>query len=123
MKFQSSISRKTLENFNLLQQIGYLEDSVIESNGIKNFVQTFDATCHGLHKKTRGRPKRVDIYYDDLKDLERLDDQLMLPPGHGLTFNQILQEEANENQAENPNTAMENYVPTGQFIKYQNKGY
>ena len=66
IKYQSSVSRKTLENFTLLQQIGYLEDKVIESNGIKNFVQTFDATCHGLNKKTRGRPKRVDIYYDDL---------------------------------------------------------
>lgn len=40
-----------------------------------------------------------------------------------MTFNQIIQEEANENQLEAPNPANENYVPTGQLIKYQNKGY
>jgi hypothetical protein len=93
---------------------------VTESDGIKNFVSTFDSSAHGFNKKTRGRPKRVDVFYDDLRDPEHLEDHLVLPSGHGMTFNELIQEEANETNAAEGNNqhTFENYQPTGVFIKH-----
>ena len=87
-----------LQNFNLLQQIGYLEQRVLESDGVQGFVAKFDEHGHGIQKKSRGRPKRVEVQYEELVDPEAIgDDHLIFPDKHGLTQEQLKQAETAEN--------------------------
>ena len=66
LSFESGLSKQIMENFNTLQQIGYLEPRVLESDGVINFVSQYDSNGVGIQKRSRGRPKRVEVYYEDL---------------------------------------------------------
>jgi hypothetical protein len=49
-------------------------------DGIQNFIAHIDSNALGLQKKSRGRPKRVEVLYDDLQSKERIVEQLQYPP-------------------------------------------
>lgn len=84
--YESGLSKQIMENFNTLQQIGYLEQRVMESDGIINFVGQFDSNGVGFQKRSRGRPKRIEVYYEDLINNDKMDDLLRFPENHGLTY-------------------------------------
>ena len=70
----------------MLQQIGYLEQRVLESDGVQNFIAKFDENGIGIQRKSRGRPKRVEVLYEELAEPEAIgDDHLIFPENHGIT--------------------------------------
>ena len=67
---------------------------MVESEGVNNFMAQFvDGGSPSIHKKNRGRPKRVEVSYDDLKKCKNLEEQLIYPAGHGLSYTQLVLEE------------------------------
>lgn len=116
--FENQLITQTVDNYFLLQQIGYLERRVLESHNIQNFIgyfsQTFSKRREYLqnqkfkgmtgqqmaqlnNKKGRGRPRRVEVQYDDLKDPRKVSaDLLILPMLHGLTLEQLIKLDGNE---------------------------
>lgn len=50
------------------------------------------------NKKGRGRPRRVEVQYDDLRDARKITaDLLILPMHHGLTLEQLIKLDNSEN--------------------------
>mmetsp|Transcript_7198 Transcript_7198/g.11339 ORF Transcript_7198/g.11339 Transcript_7198/m.11339 type:complete len:106 (+) Transcript_7198:276-593(+) len=77
-------SEQLLENYSLIHQIGYLKPETVESDGVHKFMgvlmNKFIRGNNGqkehlggqpswfIQKKGRGRPKRVEIAFEDMQD-------------------------------------------------------
>ena len=79
-----------------------------------------------MQKKGRGRPKRVEVPFDDIQSPEDIgEDLLIFPPNHGMTVDQLRQAEAQE-QSGAPNifTAAQNAPgESAEPEKKANKGF
>lgn len=51
-------------------------------------------------KKGRGRPKRIELQFEDIQDPDQIGEQhLLFPQNHGMTYNQLMEAEVDGGNA------------------------
>ena len=63
--FESIQMQTIVSNYNLLQQMGFIEPQVLQNETISNMMSERDNTISMIKK--RGRPKKFDLTYEDMQ--------------------------------------------------------
>ncbi|CDW79536.1 dna binding and zinc-finger domain-containing protein [Stylonychia lemnae] len=93
--FESTKMQAIIQNYNLLSQMGFLDQKVMQSEPINKLVNEKEEVIQSLIKK-RGRPKKFDLTYEDMLNVDKWDDSKLVFQT-GLVGLQGAQEEDNEN--------------------------
>lgn len=75
--FESTKMQTIISNYNMLSQMGFLDQNVMQSEAINRLVNEQEEVIQALIKR-RGRPKKFDITYEDMQNVDNWDDSKLV---------------------------------------------